>query len=40
MGLKDAWILSRKITTNVDMKMGLFREQTVNHIVSLEHSYK
>ena len=40
MGLKNAWIPSRKKTIHIDRKMGLFREQTVNHTIILEHSYR
>lgn len=40
VGFKGAWIPSRKITINIDMEIGLFREQTVKHTISLEHSYK
>lgn len=40
MGLKDAWIPSRKIMIHIDRKMGLFREQTVNHMITLEHGYR
>lgn len=25
---------------NIDMETGLFRDQTVNHTISLEHGYK